>query len=701
MDSPGAQTEATSSECGFCKHIDIRKTLLREPSALDRPEYPDEPFESGNKHDDILATVRLGAQGLGNDPSPLTGCSFCKLVISPQVWSEGHYCVFQENFLDTHHEFRRDVYRNHRNLYRRYCSIYFRLGGKYLFLPEDHTALLRPRPIKESFNHELAGKWLAKCRTLHHDKCSLSSKDFPTRLIDCDTRTVVPGYEGIRYVALSYVWGKHEQESELAANRGTLGSLPSKLPGTIDDAMTVTRQLGYRYIWVDMYCINQADAADKHSQIIHMDAIYTCAEMTIIVAAGDNCYYGIPGVGRRARQIQDYVDLNGDNLCILGAPVSKEIHNSTWWARGWTFQEALLSRRRLVFTESQMYFECSTAAAVEGIGGLELIRTRKELQIYQDIFGTRVFHSFFSGNRIFEYGGFQEAIHSAQGADLNMKMFQHLARTYTSKTLSFESDALNAFSAIGTAFAKAQQSASVPYQGHGSAVLNLSGVPCDSSLIREVREISLTNGLLWYYTFESVPQRRRYAFPSWTWAGFEGVADWRPWVDRSLWHIDGIEEECGGIYDIMELEEFLPLRKHAASSLVPRAIHITAPVVKPSVWNSLHFADGKWRGARGSPWRRIFASPISHNFHRASSRLIPNLRSGVWSALCSGSSRHSGMIVFYLIEKRQEDNRAIRIGLAEMRFAWPSSQGENALLEDNDLKLFIEQGTETGKFSIV
>src|SRR5438045_6752398 len=34
------------------------------------------------------------------------------------------------------------------------------------------------------------------------------------------------------------------------------------------------------------------------------------------------------------------------------------IKNSTWMSRGWTYQEAVLSQRWLIFTDQQVYFEC-------------------------------------------------------------------------------------------------------------------------------------------------------------------------------------------------------------------------------------------------------------------------------------------------------------------------------------------------------
>jgi hypothetical protein len=44
---------------------------------------------------------------------------------------------------------------------------------------------------------------------------------------------------------------------------------------------------------------------------------------------------------------------------------SWDIRNSRWATRGWTYQEGLLSRRRLAFTSQQLYFHCQSAFCKE------------------------------------------------------------------------------------------------------------------------------------------------------------------------------------------------------------------------------------------------------------------------------------------------------------------------------------------------
>jgi len=71
------------------------------------------------------------------------------------------------------------------------------------------------------------------------------------------------------YTALSYVWGAVPHIRLTKANRAKLlepGCLQAAgitpLPKTIDDAITLTRLLGRRYLWVDSLCLLQNDRDD-------------------------------------------------------------------------------------------------------------------------------------------------------------------------------------------------------------------------------------------------------------------------------------------------------------------------------------------------------------------------------------------------------------------------------------------------------
>lgn len=156
-------------------------------------------------------------------------------------------------------------------------------------------------------DYEVIREWLSLCSSKHcecMDKHqSLAFHDIPGfRLIDCSTRTIVPASQAFEreYVTLSYVWGTSSNNSGPAATSW----LPDNLPLVVEDAMKVTMSLGYRYIWIDRYCIVQDDPTIKHDQIRSMNHIYTRSNLTLIAAAGHDAEYGLPGVSSRTRTRQ-------------------------------------------------------------------------------------------------------------------------------------------------------------------------------------------------------------------------------------------------------------------------------------------------------------------------------------------------------------------------------------------------------------
>src|SRR5205814_2303277 len=127
--------------------------------------------------------------------------------------------------------------------------------------------------------------------------------------------------------------------------------LPAILPQTIQDAVEVTRKVGLRYLWVDKYCINQQDTLEKQQQIAVMGDIYADTEITIVAAFGDDVDAGLPGVASIRRNVQPSARFG--EICVvstLPCPVIS-INAAKWATRGWTFQEAILSKRRFVFTK--------------------------------------------------------------------------------------------------------------------------------------------------------------------------------------------------------------------------------------------------------------------------------------------------------------------------------------------------------------
>ncbi|KAF2626100.1 hypothetical protein BU25DRAFT_472294, partial [Macroventuria anomochaeta] len=151
-----------------------------------------------------------------------------------------------------------------------------------------------------------------------------------------------------KLAALSYVWSTGSA-SEYRTR------LASKLEEVIESAMKCTKQMGFRYLWTDRHCIDQ-HLASKTGVIQNMDQIYTNASITIIDAAGDSAESGLPGPSTIPRLPSATASVYGKFITL--APNARyAIAVSKSSTRRGTFQEGLLSRRRLVFTKEQVYFQ--------------------------------------------------------------------------------------------------------------------------------------------------------------------------------------------------------------------------------------------------------------------------------------------------------------------------------------------------------
>jgi hypothetical protein len=94
-------------------------------------------------------------------------------------------------------------------------------------------------------NYEIPRGWLKHCKRHHPTDCNptFASSIPGLRVFDCNAKKVIAAPEdtAFKYIALSYVWGGVKiPEKEQAG-----------FPATIRDAITVTLELGYRYLWVD------------------------------------------------------------------------------------------------------------------------------------------------------------------------------------------------------------------------------------------------------------------------------------------------------------------------------------------------------------------------------------------------------------------------------------------------------------------
>ncbi len=361
----------------------------------------------------------------------------------------------------------------------------------------------------EKIDFVMLRSWLRICQEHHTRFCGLrfdsAALTVPfLQVIDCDTRRIVPATNDCPYLALSYVWGS----SVIAHRKNEVKFLlPDDLPNVIQDAVAVTRELGFRYLWVDYYCIDQDNEREKVTQIKFMGLIYEMAEATIVAAAGEDASFGLPGVGNTPRLLQPRAIIGKQLLVSLLPDPRLIIKQSRWMIRGWTYQEALLSRRLLIFIQHQVYFECRSMHCKESVQKPLRELHNKDMQRFKK----------------FCHPGMFLPINQERRKLVPWQDFPKVLSGYTKRTLSYSSDSLNAILGILQMF---EQTATPTYHHFGVPILppfisNWTG-PTKYRAIKRSSAHGFAIGLRWDLV---KPSKRCSEFPSWSWTGWNGVVD--------------------------------------------------------------------------------------------------------------------------------------------------------------------------------
>lgn len=177
----------------------------------------------------------------------------------------------------------------------------------------------------------------------------------------------------------------------------------SLLPNTFRDAISFTRKLGERYLWIDSICIIQDSRLDWLRESSVMGRIYQGSYCNLAATSAANSSVGLftcrdpafipplrlfipdpskvlietlPDVARGAwlpdpseasipphfgSQSRHYYDCFEENLW------GREIASSPLCHRAWVLQERLLAPRTLHFASQQLFWECQELQACEKV----------------------------------------------------------------------------------------------------------------------------------------------------------------------------------------------------------------------------------------------------------------------------------------------------------------------------------------------
>ncbi|KAG2125741.1 heterokaryon incompatibility protein-domain-containing protein [Suillus clintonianus] len=376
----------------------------------------------------------------------------------------------------------------------------------------DRPTDLHGRRVNDTVDVSLVKKWIELCEEGHGDICEkvwwvAGDRRLPEfmRVVDVVSMAVVPAPPACRYAALSYLWGgigaEYWTTKDNIGERSTPGGLnTANFPDTIADTIQLVRQLGERYLWIDTLCIIQDDLKDKMSQIHAMDLIYGESYFTIYAAGGTSARDPLPGHRPGTRTLEQHIEVVQGLHLSVPLPTPREVLTSSAWStRGWTYQELMLSRRRIYFTRHQVYFECRHDIFCE-----DLVAESKRLA---------------SSKTPLRYKGAGRFTSGEPGkTDQYMSSYMPAIAEYTRRNLTVESDIVDAITALTNALAKR---------------FELGGGDPARAFLFGMSLMELDHALLWQH-HPHVPQVRRSLtdegtspWPSWAWAAWRGAVHYQ------------------------------------------------------------------------------------------------------------------------------------------------------------------------------
>lgn len=359
--------------------------------------------------------------------------------------------------------------------------------GVISYIADDNTTSSEIHEVGPNVLYQAIRQRLEHCSRKHLscENGTVAASGLPyIVLIDCIHEKIVKRTLEDEYMTLSYVRG-----SKLAQN----WSLDAA-PLTVRDAMHVVRSLSKRYLWVDRYCIDQDNAEETALMLQHMDVIYEKSIATIVALSGSDDEAGLPGVSSTLRKLRQSFKTAKGSLMWSYPSISMILASSKWNTRGWTYQEARLSRRCVCFSVYQVYCVCRETTWSESLP-LEALSSNLTMALNRLQLDGRLFSC-------------DVGIQRGLLADRSQ---------YTKRALTYEQDALIAFQGILLR----------------SSFITFWGVPVTLQNSSMDMTIGFALGLAWrktplwsidilFFNWNNKDCiRRRPGFPTWSWTSLE------------------------------------------------------------------------------------------------------------------------------------------------------------------------------------
>ncbi|RWA13730.1 hypothetical protein EKO27_g1372 [Xylaria grammica] len=381
----------------------------------------------------------------------------------------------------------------------------------------------------------IAKDWLENC-VLKHESCraKAAGASLPTRFLDIGNESEgdriflreSSGEEDRRYVALSHCWGTTRPLCLTSATLEThkQGIFIQRLPKTFQDAVTVVRTLGLRYIWIDSLCIIQDDAEDWRNEAGRMAGVYRNAHFVLSATRASSDEEGFLGTRPTLDHVA-FTDSSSNSLLTLKllppSPLGEEsgldahiVADEPLSRRAWCLQERYLARRILHYVAQQMVWECSELRAAED-GNFALM--------VGDQLG-RIQQSAISSNTVFN-ARTREVNGVTEVPEYRYMEWYSMIENYTSRDITKDSDRLPALLGMRVALE----------------------LEVDDIYLAGIWLKGLLEGLMWCATSTEKPLTHPNGamVPSWAWASVKGPVQFPiySWFDvRARWKVQSTFE---------------------------------------------------------------------------------------------------------------------------------------------------------------
>lgn len=460
------------------------------------------------------------------------------------------------------------------------------------------------------------------------------------------------------YMTLSHRWGSVDH---MMLTKDTYAQLVegvplSTLPQVFQDAISVCRHLGIRYIWIDSLCIFQNHVKDWQHEVSLMSNVYSNSFCNISAADSPDCSQSIfnhrdpdmlyPQVveialpGRESAKTMERFTLSHYKFW------ESEVSNALVNKRAWVLQERFLAPRILHFGRRQLIWECCEKDAAEIYpDGLPLsLSTSSETR----------FKQLSSSDYISRVGRYRHR--QADGISAPHLLWFRIVELYTASALTVPSDKLIACSGI---------------------VKRMAEIVQDDYVAGMWRQY-LEGELLWLVPSNHQPggwtRPKEYRAPSWSWASIDGpVVPGEPRIQDSLitiedYHLDyWTSDETGPIRG-----GWLRLRGVLKKTTLGRK--------KPTSGGGYHWdivLDGENFNAleEVSPVHsepRVMLDVLQEDFEEENAK-------GLLFSMCARSNNEDGRGMYILMLKMVAEEKGTfqRIGVA---FAWSKEVKERILM---------------------